>query len=264
MIDDTRRFAGVDQLIWLHSNVLQYDESNTLDLVVDNVPQCFNEIRRLIVRHNQGIRKKIKTLKDHLKLLDKSQNLRWDNFALTLSKHFRGEVINDSDKALVNYFREQEDNVERSNRICRKKWKSLKFIKEKLTLQIQQVPSVEVGWNKISQKILAVNRLLMKCTINMGEKYQDEITTVLDAMERVIMDSTREFDSDPNQAELFNRENRIIERIDFFYQRMFGFLINGQINGATSGCFETLIAGSVDLINFIEDVKNGADARMAF
>jgi hypothetical protein len=60
MIDDTRRAASVDQLRWLNSNVLQYDDSNTFDLVVDNVPQCFNEIRRIIIRHSDGTRKKIK------------------------------------------------------------------------------------------------------------------------------------------------------------------------------------------------------------
>jgi hypothetical protein len=69
-------------------------------------------------------------------------------------------------------------------------------MKEKFTSQIQHVSSGQVEWIKISQKILAVNRFLMKCMVNMDEKYQDEVTTVLDAMESVIMDSTREFDSD--------------------------------------------------------------------
>jgi hypothetical protein len=45
---------------------------------------------------------------------------------------------------------------------------------------------------------------------------------------------------------------------------MFEFLINGQINGATTGCTETLIAESIDRINFIEDVKKGVDTRIAF
>jgi hypothetical protein len=95
-----------------------------------------NKMRRLIIRHNDGIRKKIKTLKDHLKLLDRSQNQRWDNFVLSLSKHFRGEITNASNKALGNYFREQEDNVEKLNRTCRKTWKSLKFVKNKLLSQV--------------------------------------------------------------------------------------------------------------------------------
>jgi hypothetical protein len=64
MIDETRRVEGVDQLRWLNSDVLQYGESTTLDLVVDNVPQCFNEIKRLILEHSEGTRRKIKTLKD--------------------------------------------------------------------------------------------------------------------------------------------------------------------------------------------------------
>jgi hypothetical protein len=160
-------------------------------------------------------------------LLDKSQNQRWDNFVLPLSKRFRGEITNASDNALVNYFREQEDNVEKLNRICRKSWKSLKYVKDNLLLQVQHEPSKEVGWNRISQKILSVSRLLMKCTVNMDEKYQADVTIVLDVMESVIMDNTKEFDSDPNQAELLGRENRIIEGIEFFYQRIFGFLING-------------------------------------
>jgi hypothetical protein len=98
----------------------------------------------------------------------------------------------------------------------------------------------------------------------MDEKYQDEIAVIIKAMEDVIIDNTKEFDSDPNQAEMLDRENRIIEGIEFYFQRMFGFLINGQVNGATAGCTETLIAGSVELVNFIEDVRNGVDTRIGF
>jgi hypothetical protein len=67
MIDDTRKATGVGQLRWLNSSVSQYDSSNALDLVVDNVPQCFNEIRRLIIRHSDEIKRMSRTLKDCMK-----------------------------------------------------------------------------------------------------------------------------------------------------------------------------------------------------
>jgi hypothetical protein len=54
MIGDTRRAVGIDQLRWLNSNISQYESSNAFHLVVDNVPQCFNEIRRLVIKHNAG------------------------------------------------------------------------------------------------------------------------------------------------------------------------------------------------------------------
>jgi hypothetical protein len=164
----------------------------------------------------------------------------------------------------VEYFREQESNVERLNRICRKTWETLDYVKNKILSQIQHRPSNELGWNKICLKIMAVNRSLAKCIDDMDEKYQNEINTMLNAMENVIIDNTKEFDSDPNQAELLDRENRILEGIEFYYQRMFGILINGQVNGATSGCTEAIFNASIELINFIEDVRYGVDVRIAF
>jgi hypothetical protein len=87
---------------------------------------------------------------------------------------------------------------------------------------------------------------------------------MLDAMENVIIDNTREFDSDPSKMDMFDRENRILEAIEFYYQRMFSALINGQVNGATAGCLETLLNAAIELINFIDNIRNGVDIRIAF
>jgi hypothetical protein len=82
--------------------------------------------------------------------------------------------------------------VERLNRICRKTWETLDYVKNKLLTQVQHRPSNELGWNKICQKIMAVNRMHAKCLDDMDEKYQNEINTMLNAMENVIIDNTRE------------------------------------------------------------------------
>jgi hypothetical protein len=75
------------------SNVLEYDNSKSIDIQTDGVPRCFNEVTRLIIKHNIGIRKKTKTLKDQLKTLDRSQKERWDNFPAALSKHLGVKLI---------------------------------------------------------------------------------------------------------------------------------------------------------------------------
>jgi hypothetical protein len=160
-------------------------------MVVENIPQCFNGIRRLIIKHNSAMNKKIKTLNDQLNMADRTQNQRWTTFTMSLSKHFRGEITNASDKALVEYFREQETNVEKLNRICRKSWETLDYIKTKLLSQVQHEPSNELGWNKICQKLTAVNRSLIRCVDDMDEKFRSEIYMILDIMERVIIDKTR-------------------------------------------------------------------------
>jgi hypothetical protein len=98
----------------------------------------------------------------------------------------------------------------------------------------------------------------------MDEKFQSEIDMVLDVMEKVIIDNTREFDSDPGKMEMLARENRILEAIEFYYQRMFDTLINGQVNGVTAGCLEELLGAAIELINFIDNIRNGGDARIAF
>jgi hypothetical protein len=98
MINDIRKAAGIDQLRWLHASISQAEDGDILDMIVENIPQCFNGIRRLIIKHNNSMRKKIKTLNDQLKSLDRTQNQRLDIFTSSLSIHFRGEVSNASGK----------------------------------------------------------------------------------------------------------------------------------------------------------------------
>jgi hypothetical protein len=68
MINDIRKAAGVDQLRRLNANISQVEDGDILDIVVENIPQCFNGIRRLIIKHNNARNKKVKTLNDQLKL----------------------------------------------------------------------------------------------------------------------------------------------------------------------------------------------------
>jgi hypothetical protein len=74
MVGDIRKAAGVDQLRWLNSNFIQVEDGDILDMVVQNIPQCFNGIRRLIIKHSNAMNNKIKTLNDQLKLTDRTQN----------------------------------------------------------------------------------------------------------------------------------------------------------------------------------------------
>jgi hypothetical protein len=53
MISDIRKAAGVDQLRWLNANISQVEEGDILDMVIENIPQCFNGIRRLIIKYNE-------------------------------------------------------------------------------------------------------------------------------------------------------------------------------------------------------------------
>jgi hypothetical protein len=66
MNDETRRINNAENLVWTNSNIFQFDCGKSLNLLVDNVPQCFDELKKLTVTHNTNVRKKRKTLKDQL------------------------------------------------------------------------------------------------------------------------------------------------------------------------------------------------------
>jgi hypothetical protein len=89
MINETRKVNRAENPFWTNSNILQFDCGKSLNLLVDNIPLCFDETKKLVIAHNNGIRKKIKTLKRQLSQLDKIQNEIWENFTTLLLKHFR-------------------------------------------------------------------------------------------------------------------------------------------------------------------------------
>jgi hypothetical protein len=255
MISETRRVNKAENLTWMNSNILQYDCSKSLNLLVDNVPRCFDETKKLIITHNNGLRKKIKTLKDQLIRLDKSQGDRWGNFTNSLIQHFRDEITNASQNCMINYYKSQEDNLENLNRKCRKTWKTLDFIKNILLEQMPQGSEAQIRQNKIGRKINAVTRYLIKNTLVMDQGYQNEITVVSANLEIVLIKITSEFNSDPQNDDFLNKEARILEAIEFYYQRFNEILLNGQVEGATAGLTEVLVAGFDELINFILQVN---------
>jgi hypothetical protein len=92
MIEETRKTREAESLVWTNLNILLFDCGKWLNLLVENVPGCSDDVKKLVVMNRQGLRKKVNTLKESFKSLDQTQNERWENFARSLLQHFRDEV----------------------------------------------------------------------------------------------------------------------------------------------------------------------------